>query len=515
MNFKVKTLIQKIIQATASLKLAVVVILLLGTISAVGTLVESRYDAITAQKLVYHSSYMYATIALLCINLIGVMVDRWPWRFHHMGFVFAHTGIIITILGAWLTKEHGIDGSLQIPVGEKNRFVILPQEELSISSAFLGTPMEILLRKEVDFLTKPPERYPLVYPLEEGNLHVRRYWPYAVPRERMIHSKDHRGGPAVRIQLFNDKISETHWLWLKRQGEEKSEVNLGPAKVILAPHPYTYTENGNAIVLEVVVNEKSLALEGDTGKPASLDGGKPASLGGDSGKSLALEAETRSVQLLQSLRYQIHSQRRGGLLKKGKVTPGDIVDTGWRMDLQLRVISFLPSAQREYLYEKRERPLEGMTTPAIEIEYRGDKRWLGLGAITRYFLENRAYIVSYRRSYLRLPFDLELRDFRVGRYKGSMRAASYESDVFIKGFGEVTISMNQPLKYQGLTFYQSSFQEAESGRPYISIFSVNHDPGRYIKYFGCFLVVLGSILLFYLKRRKMYPSKVHSPKVYL
>ena len=72
----------------ASLKLAVLIILALAIVSAVGTITEARFnDAEVAQKLVYHSPYMYGVLIVLCINLIAVMVDRWPWRPHHLGFV--------------------------------------------------------------------------------------------------------------------------------------------------------------------------------------------------------------------------------------------------------------------------------------------------------------------------------------------------------------------------------------------------------------------------------------------
>ena len=87
-----------------------------------------------------------------------------------------------------------------------------------------------------------------------------------------------------------------------------------------------------------------------------------------------------------------------------------------------------------------------------------------------------------------------------------MRAASYESDVKVIKEGvegkKTTISMNEPLKYNGFTFYQSSFQQDEMGRPTMSILSVNHDPGRPWKYLGSLLIVLGIIHLFYFKRKK-------------
>ena len=59
------------------------------------------------------------------------------------------------------------------------------------------------------------------------------------------------------------------------------------------------------------------------------------------------------------------------------------------------------------------------------------------------------------------------------------------------------ISMNEPLVYGGYTFYQASYV-MEEGRPPISVFSVNYDPGRVVKYAGAIIMVLGIILMFYL-----------------
>ena len=106
---------------------------------------------------------------------------------------------------------------------------------------------------------------------------------------------------------------------------------------------------------------------------------------------------------------------------------------------------------------------------------------------------------------------LGLKDFEVGRYQGTRRAASYASDVQVvekdkSVNGPYHISMNEPLYYKNFTFYQSSFQEDEMGRPTTSIFSVNRDPGRWIKYLGSLMIVWGSILLFW-RKRKRRPKK--------
>jgi len=56
--------------------------------------------------------------------------------------------------------------------------------------------------------------------------------------------------------------------------------------------------------------------------------------------------------------------------------------------------------------------------------------------------------------------------------------------------------MNHPLKFAGYTIYQSGFEEDEKGAPVASVFSINKDPGRFVKSFGSLLFVLGSFVLF-------------------
>jgi cytochrome c biogenesis protein ResB len=59
--------------------------------------------------------------------------------------------------------------------------------------------------------------------------------------------------------------------------------------------------------------------------------------------------------------------------------------------------------------------------------------------------------------------------------------------------------MNHPLKQNAFTIYQSSYETDESGTPRYSILSVNQDPGRWIKYSGALMIVLGIISMFYFK----------------
>jgi ResB-like family len=125
---------------------------------------------------------------------------------------------------------------------------------------------------------------------------------------------------------------------------------------------------------------------------------------------------------------------------------------------------------------------------------------LGLDSMLRVYLADRMYLIRYGHRQLELAFPLKLIKFTVGYDEGTEKAASYESLVNVPTKGLVKISMNEPLQFQGFTFYQSSFEKNERGEPVASILSANHDPGRWIKYAGSMMMVLGSILLFYFKR---------------
>jgi hypothetical protein len=64
------------------------------------------------------------------------------------------------------------------------------------------------------------------------------------------------------------------------------------------------------------------------------------------------------------------------------------------------------------------------------------------------------------------------------------------------------------LKHNGFTFYQASFtSDEQTGEPNASILSVNWDPGRWVKYLGSLLIVLGSIHMFYFRKRQMQRAR--------
>src|SRR5579862_8805899 len=110
----------------SSLRLAVILLVVLISATAVGTIYESRFDAKVARAYVYEAPWFNAWLILLGVNLAAAAFSRYPWKKHHTGFVITHAGIITLLIGAVVGRVWGIEGTMTIFVGHEpsNRLVI-------------------------------------------------------------------------------------------------------------------------------------------------------------------------------------------------------------------------------------------------------------------------------------------------------------------------------------------------------------------------------------------------------
>ena len=446
-------MLPKKLKFLASIKLAVFVLLSLGVISAVGTFYESLYNASYAKLVVYQSFWMVAIQVLLAVNLAAVMVDRLPWKIRHLPFLLAHIGIILVLIGSVFTYFFGIDGVMLFPLGGKNRFVQVTQKEFSVYSSFDGNKFTTLSNEDVNFFKNDPKKQKIFFDVSaDQKVEVLDYYIFAESKSQVLSSENKEDGPAVRFFIEGSRAKETGWLVANKIFKEV-EQTMGLAKVKLsmkAPAGDYKAEN------EIYFY------------PGSGE---------------------------EKINYMLFNKLGQ---KKGSLAIGEVIDTGW-MDFKLRVLSYKPHAYRGTYFDKLDFP-HAMSTEAVKIKFMEKEYWLGLNQPLKVFLKDRVYVLNYGQKRVDIGFNMKLKNFKVGRYQGSMQAASYESLVDV-GDKEVLISMNEPYKRNGLTFYQSSFQEDEMGNPTHSILSVNKDPGRWIKYLGCLLICLGAAFLFYFKRR--------------
>lgn len=131
---------------------------------------------------------------------------------------------------------------------------------------------------------------------------------------------------------------------------------------------------------------------------------------------------------------------------------------------------------------------------------------MALGAPQSFIHEGRSYRMVMRSQRTYLPFSLTLKKFSHDKYPGTEIPKNFSSLVRLvdpaKGQDrDVLISMNQPLRYGGRAFYQSSFQGET-----VSILQVVENPGWLLPYVSTVLVTVGLLLHFALSlRRSMKP----------
>jgi hypothetical protein len=427
-----------------------------------GTIVESRYqDAQYAKRVVYQSVWMYLVFGVFALNLLAVMIDRIPWKRRHVPFLLAHAGIIILLLGSVLTYQFGVDGNLRLPIQDKGRYVYLSDTILTVWSSFDGDRFTKILEKEVDFYRNPPQKSPLVLPTDKGNIEVTEWHPYAIGSRQVRGSSNEASGAAIQFTIRNSRVNVLEWL-VQSKKDKLAQHDFGPARIHLGADQGPSSPLKNEMYIE----------------PLALLPGQKLS-----------EAK---------FRYTIYSIRNGKV-SKGQIQLGEALPTGW-MDLEFKIIQFLPLAEEYTKFSFLDYKTD-MTNGVLKLKFQNQDHWLQQNDVMKLFTDSSVYYVSFAQKRLDLGFDLTLNEFKMDRYPGTQRAATYQSTVEIPEGDSVVISMNEPLKYKGYTFYQASFQQGPDGALIASILSVNHDPGRFLKYLGSFILSLGVIVLFYDKRK--------------
>ncbi|MBL0313591.1 MAG: cytochrome c biogenesis protein ResB [Holophagaceae bacterium] len=128
---------------------------------------------------------------------------------------------------------------------------------------------------------------------------------------------------------------------------------------------------------------------------------------------------------------------------------------------------------------------------------------IALGAPQSFTHEGHTYTLSIRPTRHYLPYALTLKKFSHDKYAGTEIPKNFSSLVQIsnpsKGESrDVLIYMNQPLRYEGRTFYQASFGKGDT----LSILQVVENPGWLLPYISCVLVTIGLLVHFAIMLRR-------------
>ena len=102
----------------ASSALATILIALIAAVLAWATWIESRYGTPAVQQAVYQSDWFAVLMAVLAVNVLAAALIRFPWQRKQIGFLIVHAGILVLLLGCWVSREGTVNGHLSLFEGE-------------------------------------------------------------------------------------------------------------------------------------------------------------------------------------------------------------------------------------------------------------------------------------------------------------------------------------------------------------------------------------------------------------
>jgi ResB-like family len=158
--------------------------------------------------------------------------------------------------------------------------------------------------------------------------------------------------------------------------------------------------------------------------------------------------------------------------------------------------------------------------PSAYVTFEKDGKELGTYLVSVWFsmldyqpqkitVDGKNYEISLRATRTYKPYHMLLHKVTTKYYEGSKKPKEYESRVqLIDKANEtdrtITISMNQPLRYRGETFYQSGVNGPST------ILQVVRNPGWMLPYLSCLLVGLGMLIHFTMNLTKFLDQRAAS-----
>lgn len=525
----------KIERVLGSMKFAVTIIAVYALMMTYGTFQESYHGADYANRLVYKSWWFMGVQLLMFMSILIATIVRLPLRKSLYGFYTIHSGLLTLFIGSFVTYVVGIDGTIELmPNTPSKKIVIANKNFLKIAI--------VDKNKAVKFPLPYTHRQTKMTGSYQDMIKLKEYIPYASVKtswkpSNMPNINSDQGSTFL---IFNDNVSQKFTLSLNPTSDFKSTQRLGPLSIHYMPNNLFdcfsrpsksgfliwNTENGSCFTAE----ERNLKMsktkqdnrflvmnhEGKTVK--FFPDLSPVAVNDDLTRDDSVPFRVFSRNLFTDKPHLFIFGNKIAYYKKGlKKWKGQTFENKktlplpW-MNFKLRLLDYkigqVPYQIPEYTkpIQDKGQIIEG-DIQAVKIAIMDKDYWVRSDA---------PLVISNGMSQIRfsigpkeitLPFQITLKKFKMDKNPGTNSPASYESFVSLfdsrkdGASDEHHVYMNNPLKYDEFTFYQSSYFQI-GPENYASVFSANYDPGRPLKYSGSLLLVLGSIWHFIIRRRK-------------
>jgi len=412
---------------------------------AIATFTESSYGTPAARALIYNSYWFEFLWALFALNLVNNIFKYKLYTVKRYTLGIFHFSFLVILLGAFITRHFSYEGMMHIRENES------ADSMLSSGAYFYAAMNDENKQKLVRFSELTPKQFSADFSLNGKEIKVKSVGYISGAERKPVSSAS---GESMIDLVFSSGDSKGMQSFIFSKGDilEESGISIGFESEDETGVRF-FTERG-----KLYMTSDSL-ISGSTMTSRESTSYRP----GD------------TIAVRKMFLYSIRNFR---FLVRNYYPNADVTAVKSSVNTNEDAVFIQITGERG----KQIIPVfghSGIAPDTLEVTVDDSKLKLAYGARE-----------------ISLPFRVYLVDFNYERYPGSDSPSSYSSEIKITDKEKndehfQTISMNNPLLYNGYKFFQSSYDEDEKG----TILSVNHDYwGTVITYFGYALLVLGIVL---------------------
>ncbi|MCO4781631.1 MAG: cytochrome c biogenesis protein ResB [Candidatus Cloacimonetes bacterium] len=463
----------RILNRLGSIQFAMGLLLILVIVLIISSITEVQMGRQYVDSYFYQAKWFEFFLSAIFVNIFASTIVKMSSTLKdRFGFLSTHAGILILIVGAIISKYHGIVGTVRLTEGASSNTLSMDHSMLHINNYQFdlskpGFNFSKNIRQQIDSKT---------------DLILKAYKPYG--NIHLVHSSQkapfETSLPAVKIKIKTQLNLDAQWLSLNPNSLEHAKsydfkiskqlihfelVKLQPVQLLKFLSATTSLEfigrsYTNSVLIASCSNGKFYYSSNILGvhKSGLLTPNKLASLG------------------IQGLTFHVQHTYQHAILKQNVISKDWLDDSSYNHPLA----SFQLASK------------SGGLSDLLHID---------IGSSKVVYFDNKTFNVSLMPRKKKLPFQLSLLDFRSEYYTNSKMLKSFQSDIQIKDLTSQTqtsktIVKNDVIDYQGWRLFQANYSNDHGVEG--TIFQLVYDPGVQTIYLGCFILLLGMASVFWL-----------------
>ncbi len=417
------------------------------------TFVESSFGTEAAQGLIYKSLWFSLVLALLAVNLLVNFIRHRMYTRQRIAVGLFHISFIIILIGAGITRYISFEGMMHIREGQSSDFILSSEDNLTVKNG------NQIISNPVLFSELTYREFDEKIAVQGRSIRVKSV---GFIKNAVRTVKEDPSGEAMIDFVISQGQGRENFVFSKGSNVALGNIELGFDQP--NANVQFINRNGNLYL----ASDRAVEIRSMTG-----------------GETQIVDAhDTIPVETMQLYAFDGY---------------------------MLLVKNFYTHAVSAV--EKDNSGNEGVDAVIMEITNGAEKQLVNVigkhgmrGEPTMATVGNSTLEFTYGADPIYLPFSLQLTDFQMEKYPGSMSPSSYASELILLDkersvTRNVRVFMNNTLNYRGYKFFQSSYDQDEGG----TVLSVNADQlGTTVTYIGYLLLGLGFVLALFSKTSRFH-----------